>query len=402
MPTIDMLLIGPDGSQVNATMVSFHEILKFALNKPGFLEALPPGPVKVTIAADAGGDGSAHSTKLCCYFNDIPDPISVNNLIVLACYPATDSRPYLKDLFAAYIDEFEELQNGIDTIEGRRDVELFIVLDLKCNSSVTGHQGNSATFFCQFCLTTNAQSQKGICCRLRTLAEQWQMGLAIENRQETSRAAKRANFSVFGPPLIPANIVVVPPVMHVFGGVLNLILKRSTKAAETDPIFDEMLTRLKKECGVEIQYPAREYLAKDATKLVHYIIDDEHSWVPLYELLLEACRLLRFCQARYYTDNEIEEFAVQVKALFVEIRREKLNLTPKCHIFEMHVVPFFRIYKSWSIFSEQSVECLHKVYNLVAAKLRGKSKTTVQRVQKTFFTNKLLSMQPSGPNVRWK
>uniref|UniRef100_A0A7E4UMW1 Helitron_like_N domain-containing protein n=1 Tax=Panagrellus redivivus TaxID=6233 RepID=A0A7E4UMW1_PANRE len=396
MPSIDMFTIGPRDSEVTVTLISLHEVLKYALSKPQFVAALPPGPIKVTLAADAGGSGVAHSTKLCCYFNDIENPISVNNLIVLACYPATDSRVYLKDLFAAYIDEFKKLENGIDTAEGHRELELFIVLDLKCNSTVIGHQGSSATFFCQFCFSTDDESQHGVCCRSRTLEDQWRLGLDIENKGGTSRAAKRAHLSVFGPPLIPPSIVVVPPVMHVFGGVLNVILKRVVEAAETDPIFDEMLGRLTKECGVEIQYPSHEYLAKDATKLTHYIIDGDHFWVPLYDLLFEACELLRFCKARYYEDNEIEEFAQQVKVLFVKIRENELKIIPKAHIFEHHIVPFFRTYKSWSIFSEQSVECLHKVYNVVAAKRRGKSKKTVERAQSTFFTNNLLRLRPSG------
>uniref|UniRef100_A0A914XWX2 BZIP domain-containing protein n=1 Tax=Panagrolaimus superbus TaxID=310955 RepID=A0A914XWX2_9BILA len=59
--------------------------------------------VRITLCGDGGGDGDKSSVKICCFFNDIPLPLSVKKLMIIWSYVGKETREKLKDVLK-YID----------------------------------------------------------------------------------------------------------------------------------------------------------------------------------------------------------------------------------------------------------------------------------------------------------
>lgn len=369
MPSIEYGMI--EGTDIIKSYSSLVESVEKEVSSFSFMSKIRSDGIKMTLVGDAGGSEKSLLTKFGFYFHGFKNNSGCDNIHLLSCFKANDTRNLVYDVVASFKEEIQSLANGIETVDGRKEVEFSMVSDLKFISNVIGHKGCAAKCPCPFCVATKDEVRRGIVAAVRTHEVMKRHGrIVAEAPDGTKDNISKQNYSQFNVPAVPDCVKIVPPVMHIIAGVCHIFIKRAESSVKA--VMDDVIDK----CNANIQRPAQEYTAKHASKIVQYIVNNQKEEIPDYPIFKHLKIIIGFCGNRQLMRSEIESMSSNIKQMFVLIRQDpSITITPKMHILEMHIIPFVEKEGSWGIYTEQGIEAIHKKMNDAVRRIPDKDGT---------------------------
>lgn len=117
--------------------------------------------------------------------------------------------------------------------------------------------------------------------------------------------------------------------------------------------------------GVRLHYPAKAYEGNQCRKILNNFREENPNQI-IYDgfgadLFVASSNIQRYAVARSLSEDEINALDAYIKLFFnllndygQEAKKFFLNKN-KMHMLQHHVMPFVRLFKSWGLFSEESM-----------------------------------------------
>uniref|UniRef100_A0A914Y0P1 Uncharacterized protein n=1 Tax=Panagrolaimus superbus TaxID=310955 RepID=A0A914Y0P1_9BILA len=212
----------------------------------------------------------------------------------------------------------------------------------------------------------------------------------------------RTHGSVFNYPLL-RNIEIthfVPPPVHILISLVTVIIEwiRKIKSNNYTPL-EEFLSKT----GAKLHFPAKTYNGNECRKILSHFRQGNPKRI-LYdgygkELFEAAANIELFSVARPLLNDEIQSLESFINLIFNLVKdygqdalKFFLNKT-KIHMLKEHVVPFVRMFGSWGIFSEQSVESIHHIRNVLDDRVPGAGPDIGLKRNNLFLKNQVVALR---------
>jgi hypothetical protein len=174
-------------------------------------------------------------------------------------------------------------------------------------------------------------------------------------------------------------------------------------------IFLYRLEQFLDETKVPTHHPGNSYQGNSCRKILSHFRQETQKRIiyvgygaNLFEI---ASQIERYAVARTLSDEEIDELESYIN-LFFNVLKEygervyKFLLNKnKIHMLKEHVLPFVRLFKSWGLFSEESVESIHHVRNDLDDRIPGAGPEVDEKRNDFFKKTQAVAFHYSMPRI---
>ncbi|KAI6240445.1 hypothetical protein M3Y99_00452400 [Aphelenchoides fujianensis] len=312
----------------------------------------PPNEIEVVVSADGGGRWTKLGIFVPTFGTNVQSP---NSFLLLGIYEGDEKREHVVSAFAPIFSALNGLhRNGI-RLRGHSPpipIKLLFCADLKMTWIIFGVGYYSATKFCPWCEVSRGEHH-----------DQPIAGSQLRDFRDNPPGKE---------PLLdipPGQIV--PPPLHMIQGAANTVFNKWDKDSR-EPLFNTARVPFK-------SYRQSSLLTgRDAQKFIDWLSKHPNVRVKNRNVLKALHEVAEFAIAqRVEFDSERSSQLVDAIQKFSDAWRQpgtSLPLTNKIHLFESHLLDFFETHGTWGTYSEQIIEHLHHVGNVIDKKCFGANK----------------------------
>lgn len=284
---------------------------------------------------------------------DVKTPLSPKRFVVLAAWEGNEDYEAIEPAAAEIFQFIASLKTDGLPIEIRPDTTLTPDLtpiftgDFKILSTVLGHQGPASKHFCIKCNVKkdehNSKRSKGTS---RNFDAMYNEDNPMENIQRKSLLLGFTPTSIGSPSL------------HVLTGLTSKLLEAAVKKD------GEYVTEVLKKAQVKTEPGKGTTLnGNNMDKLLSYLSKDTSKF-PYLDVFASLYVVKTYSVAEELSEQDIQAFAEAISEFSVKYRKHpELNRINKLHELESHTLEFVKEHKSWGLYSEQSLEGVHKYSN---------------------------------------
>uniref|UniRef100_A0AC35GF64 Uncharacterized protein n=1 Tax=Panagrolaimus sp. PS1159 TaxID=55785 RepID=A0AC35GF64_9BILA len=177
-----------------------------------------------------------------------------------------------------------------------------------------------------------------------------------------------------------------PGPVHTLISLVNAIIKLA------DEEEGKQLREYVEQLQLSIHYPAQEYEGNQCRYVVNHFISKDCNYNGFgKEMLLGVADIQQFAVARRLSPNEIIMLKNAIQKMHQMLRPFPQIMTKnKMHILFHHLIPFVEKFKSWGLYSEQSIESIHHVKNICDSRIPGRSDRVMLKREKFFKKKQIL------------
>lgn len=284
---------------------------------------------------------------------NVQNPLSPKRFVILAAWEGDEDyeaiEPAATEIFqfiaSLNIDGLPiEIRPGTTL---KPDITPIFTGDFKILSTVLGHQGPASKHFCIKCNVKkeehNSKKTKGIA---RNFDSMYNEGKLVESINRKPLLLRFTSTSIGSPSL------------HILTGLTTNLLKAALKKNA-----DHVKETLKKASVTTEQGRGVTLNGNNMDKLLTYLSKYTSSF-PYLDVFQSLHDVKTYSVAEELTEEEIRTFEEAIKTFSVNYRKHsELNRINKLHELESHTLEFVKEHKSWGLYSEQSLEGVHKYSN---------------------------------------